>query len=226
VGSVLGYGIIAYGLEGVDLAIISKILLGWMASPLCSLVLASAMYMCLYRFLGGRYYSLQVRRLIAISLILSLCFSGYSFGVNDIANVIGVYTTIMGVEQAWTILLLLAAYGSLGIAIGGLTLGPRVIRTIAYRITKLDPLSGLAAEFSNAIIVYLFSKIPSLVFGYGLPISTSLASNGAIIGAGLAKGGGSLNVRLITTLVSLWILTVPIVAIMSSSLYFVLSRFL
>jgi len=112
-------------------------------------------------------------------------------------------------------IIVLSALGAVGIAIGGLTWGYKVIETVAYRIIRLDVVSGFAAELANALVVYLFVTLPYIFFGFGLPISTSIASVGAIIGAGLGKDPKAINKSTIARLVLTWGITVPATAVIS-----------
>jgi len=222
IGSVLGYGITAHGIERINLNIIQNVVLSWISSPFCSMAIAYTIYTVLRKILEKRPWTQKVQKIISIMLIGSLCFSAYSFGANDVGNATGVYVTVaekLGKLPDYNAMLFLSILGAIGIAIGGLTWGRRVIETVAFRITRLDIIMGLAAEISNAIVVYLFTTIPYMLFGYGLPISTSLASNGSIIGVGLAKSYKSINTRTIMRLVITWIVTVPATAIICMILY-------
>jgi len=223
VSSVLGYGLVRYGLEGTNLGVLAKIFLSWAASPLCSLMLAFITYKVVSRVLTPYAGNLRTRRLLSCLLIAALCFSAYSFGANDVANATGVYVSVsekVGRVPGKEAMFLLALLGSIGIALGGLTLGPRVIDAVAFRITRLDLLAGFAAELSNALVVYLFTALPYTLFGYGLPISTSVASNGSIIGVGIAANGlRSINLRTVARLVATWVLTVPCTMLLSGCFY-------
>lgn len=222
IGSVLGYGIIAHGIEKISLSVIQKVVLSWISSPFCAMIIAYAIYVTLRKILERRPWTQRTQKIMSIMLIGSLCFSAYSFGANDVGNATGVYVTVaekLGKLPDYNAMLLLSILGAIGIAIGGLTWGKRVIETVAFRITRLDIVMGFSAEISNAIVVYLFTTIPYMLFGYGLPISTSLASNGSIIGVGLAKSYRSINTRTIMRLVITWILTVPATSIICMALY-------
>ena len=83
--------------------------------------------------------------------------------------------------------------------------------------------SGFVAELANALVVYLFVTLPYIFFDFGLPISTSIASVGAIIGVGLGKDPKAVNKSIIARLVLTWGLTVPSTAVMSMILYKVAS---
>ncbi len=227
IGSVVGYGLIKYGVGGLNLSIIQNIIISWLTSPITAIIIAFLLYRALLIIM--RYIEID-ERIFKWLLIISLCFSAYSFGVNDIGNATGAYVTIaekIGKVPDLQAMFLLSIFGSIGVLTGGLILGPRVIETVAYKITRLNLAAGFAAELSNALVVYLFSIIPYMLIGYGIPISTSLASVGAIIGAGLARGGRkSLNKITILQLSSFWILTLPMTALISASTYFLIIQLL
>jgi PiT family inorganic phosphate transporter len=227
IGSVVGYGLIKYGVGGLNLSIIQNIIISWLTSPITAIIIAFLLYKALLIIM--RYIEID-ERIFRWLLIISLCFSAYSFGINDIGNATGAYVTIaekIGKVPDLQAMFILSIFGSIGVLAGGLILGPRVIETVAYKITRLNLAAGFAAELSNALVVYLFSVIPYMLIGYGIPISTSLASVGAIIGAGLARGGRkSLNKTTILQLSSFWILTLPMTALISAGAYFLIIQLL
>jgi PiT family inorganic phosphate transporter len=186
----------------------------------------SAISVHIFKRIYGKFESEQS---LSYLLIIALCFSAFSFGANDMANATGVFVTptqkLMGGPPALWIMFLLAALGAVGIAIGGFTWGYRVINTSAYQITRLDPLSGAAAEYSNAITVFLFTVVPGLLTGFGVPISTTHSSIGSIIGVGLAmKGLKGVSMRTTGRILAFWILTIPAVALISMVLFWLFSH--
>jgi len=220
VGSVIGYGLATRGLGGVNWGVMWKIVASWVVSPLLAIALTALTYrwlaMPLYRRYGG-----GDGRLVTALLVASLCFSAYAFGANDVGNATGVFVTVMsalGMAPESAAMMALAALGSLGIALGGFTWGYRVIRTVAYRVTRLDPYTGMAAGLSTALTIYLFTTVPYALIGYGMPISTTHSSVGSVIGAGLVRGRrvNRLTVLLIT---ASWLLTVPASASISYATY-------
>jgi len=195
---------------------------------LLSAALAVLIYIVLRRILRRSIDETKVQRMISLFLIGSLCFSAYSFGANDVGNATGVYVTVaqkLGNMPDYITMVLLAAFGALGIAIGGLTWGRKVVATVAYRIVRLDPLSGLSAELANAFVIFFFVTLPYTLIGYGLPISTSIASVASIIGVGLAKDRSSVNKGTIGRLVATWIATPFATSVLSMITYSMLSRF-
>ncbi|MEM2103711.1 MAG: inorganic phosphate transporter [Candidatus Bathyarchaeia archaeon] len=227
IGSILGYGIAAYGIGGIQWGLIQTVIISWLTSPLLAAFIAFLLYK-LIAAITAKYAA--VTRSLPTLLKLALCYSAYAFGANDIANATGVYVTvtkmILGFPPEYNIMLLLAAFGSLGIALGGFLLGPRVIETVAFKITRLNPVTGASAEVANALVVHLFTIVPYMILGYGMPISTSLASVGALIGVGLASYGSSgINRRTVTVLSLSWVATVFVTAFIAYVAYSILFPF-
>ena len=160
-------------------------------------------------------------------LILALAFSAFAFGANDLANATGVFVTpteIMIGKPTRTTMFLLSVLGSLFIALGGLTWGRKVLATAAYKITRLDPVTGLSAELANALCVFLFTTVPAWLTGFGLPISTTHSSVGSIIGVGLASGGiGHVHGGTTKKILAFWALTIPCTTLISAGIFRLIS---
>jgi len=221
VGGVVGVGL-SYVMLGflkfseLRVGVLVKIVLSWITSPLLAIALSALLYkffLKLYRRLGSEERSSKVFKYL---IIASLIFSSYAYGTNDIANATGVYVAvagrILGTPDRVT-MMYLALLGSVGIALGGLALGHRVIRTVAYRITKLDYVTGCAAGFANALVVWVFTTVPYIIFGFGMPISTTHASVSSVVGVGLAKyGRQGINWSVVARILASWLLTLPLAA--------------
>lgn len=225
VGSIIGYAIVVYG--SFNASVLVRIVIAWVSSPLSAMGLAFGIHKLMTRVFRRMLMNEKFIKAVTILLIGSLCFSAYSFGINDVGNATGVYVAVtqdvFGFPD-YTTMFVLAAFGAVGIAVGGLTWGRRVIETVAFKIVRLDPLSGLAAELTNALVVYLFVTIPYIFIGYGLPVSTSIVGIGAIIGTAFAQGEGLVDRKTFGRLVFTWIITLPITAVFSGILYMVLTR--
>jgi PiT family inorganic phosphate transporter len=225
VGSVIGYALVVYG--SFQSTVLINILESWVVSPICSITLSYALCKLLHRLSSNFLVNTRVQRIISLSLIISLCSSAYCFGANDVGSATGVYVAVtqdvVGLPD-YAAMVILAAFGALGIAVGGLTWGHRVIETVAFKIVRIDALSGLAAEITNALVVYLFMTIPYVYLGYGLPVSTSIVGVGAIIGTAFARGEGTIDKRTIGRLVVTWVFTIPVTALLSAVLYSIIPR--
>ena len=111
----------------------------------------------------------------------------------------------------WWVLLI----GAVGIVLGLATYGWRVIGTIGKRITELTPSRGFAAELGAAGTVVIAS-------GTGLPISTTHTLVGAVLGVGLARGTGVVDFQTVKQIVSSWLVTLPIAAVLAIAYFYTL----
>jgi len=221
IGCITGYGIAAFGVGGIKWDLIQKVILSWFTSPILAAILAYNLHKALTR-LAQKYESVQRRMPTMIKI--ALCYSAYAFGSNDIANATGVYVSVaqmvLGSSPEGRVMFLLAAIGSVGVVIGGLWLGPRVIETVAFKIVKLSVISGTAAEITNALVVHMFVTIPYILIGYGLPVSTSLANVGALVGVGYASMGSTgINKRTVAVLMTSWVCSVFVTALVTYMVY-------
>ena len=228
VGAVLGFGLIAAGLEKINFSVLIKVFLSWASSP----VIAMAFSLVLYKVLEHFFSKVPPQKLPTYDLIMRtmligvVCFTAFSFGANDVANAVGIFDALVEKSLGTSFFMstmILSAIGALGIILGGFTYGHKVISTIGYRITKLSPLSAFTAQFSMALTVLLFTTIPHMLFGYGMPISTTHSIVGAVIGVGIARGIKSIDKVIVTYILASWVLTVPVAATLAIVIYLLIS---
>ncbi|HMX23864.1 MAG TPA: inorganic phosphate transporter, partial [Accumulibacter sp.] len=108
---------------------------------------------------------------------------------------------------SWVLLI-----GSIGIVAGLATFGPRVMTTVGKRITALTPSRAYCAAVATALITISAS-------GLGLPLATTHVAVGAVIGVGIARGLGALDLRVVGGIIGSWLVTVPISALTSALIY-------
>ncbi|MBF0190657.1 MAG: inorganic phosphate transporter [Magnetococcales bacterium] len=149
----------------------------------------------------------------------AMCFA---HGSNDVANGIGPLAAVLDVVSSggkvsksaplplWVLFL-----GGAAIVVGLATYGTKVIATIGTKITELTPSRAFSATLAAATVVVLASKT-------GMPVSTTHIAVGAVMGVGLARGIGALDLRVIFNIVISWLITVPAGAIGSAAIFFVL----
>jgi PiT family inorganic phosphate transporter len=163
----------------------------------------------------------SVERVFGVLMIFTACSMAFAHGSNDVANAVGPMAAVISVVQSgevstkaavapWILLL-----GGVGIVIGLATYGYKVMMTIGKKITELTPSRGFAAEMSAAATVVIAS-------GLGLPISTTHTLVGAVLGVGLARGIGALNLRVIGGIFASWIITLPAGAALSILFFYFL----
>jgi PiT family inorganic phosphate transporter len=170
----------------------------------------------------GFHYA-SVEKVFAVLMIFTACSMAFAHGSNDVANAVGPLAAIVGVIQsggeaigakaalpAWVLLL-----GAIGIVIGLATYGYKVIATIGKQITELTPSRGFAAELATATTVVGASAI-------GLPVSTTHTLVGAVLGVGLARGIGALNLGVIGKIFMSWLITLPVGAALAILFFYVL----
>ncbi len=204
VGGVVGAGL-SMGNE-VNFMKVATIGQVWVVSP----VLTAAMSFTLYRVLA--FFLKRVRmitlwdRILSYMVIISGAYVAFSLGANDVGNSVGPLT-VLGIGETW-----LALLGGIALSVGVITYGRRVTETISKGITTLGPLSAVAAQTSAALAVHFFSII-------GIPVSTSQAIVGAIIGVGLIKGVKTVRLGKIVEIVVGWVATPTAAALLSFLLY-------
>ncbi len=152
------------------------------------------------------------------------CYVALAQGANDVANAIGplaviyflVKTGSVGAQVPVPVFLLV--FGGIGIACGIWMAGSRVMETMGTKITTLSNTRGYAVEFAAATTVLIASKM-------GLPVSTTHAAVGGVLGVGLARGIEAVNFRIIFQIMIYWVLTVPAAAVTSMVLFKIIRLF-
>ena len=137
------------------------------------------------------------------------CYVALSQGANDVANAIGPVIAIYFIATqgsmagALDVPVWLLVLGGLGIATGIACMGYKVMGTVGERITKMNNTRGFAVAFSSATTVLFASNM-------GLPVSTTHATVGSVVGVGLARGFHAVDFRVLGRILLFWVLTVPI----------------
>ncbi len=155
--------------------------------------------------------------------IVTACFLAFAHGANDVANAIGPVAGVLHllrggeISAQMPVPTWLLAFGGVGIVIGLGTYGYKVIETIGRKITEITPTRGFAAEFGTATTVLVCSKL-------GLPISTTLVLVGAVMGVGLARGFGAIDLKVIRRIFMSWVITIPACAVLAALIYGLLGR--
>jgi PiT family inorganic phosphate transporter len=161
----------------------------------------------------------EVERLFARFQVLSACFVAFAHGSNDVGNAIAPLATIVYINltgsvpiNGITIPIWILILGGAGIVAGLAVWGEKVIATIGENIISLQPSSGFCAELATATTILLASRL-------GLPVSTSHALVGGVIGIGMVQNTKSIKFRTLQDIAVAWIITIPVTAILSAVIF-------
>ncbi|MCH8177442.1 MAG: inorganic phosphate transporter [Proteobacteria bacterium] len=165
------------------------------------------------------FHFANVEKIFSILMVVTACGSAFAHGSNDVANAIGPVAAVISIANegvvtqesvmpTWILLV-----GGLGIVLGLATYGKKVMATIGRKITELTPSRGFACELAASTTIVAAS-------GIGLPISTTHTLVGAVLGVGLARGIGAINLSVVGTIFMSWIITLPAGALLSIFFFF------
>ena len=210
VGGVTGIGLaLKADINYAKLIIIAE---SWLVCPLLVMMLAFVLNYLLTLVLKRlRISALILQAMLGWLAILSACYVAYAMGANNAGNAVG---PIANLEIFHPHILL--GIGGLAIAIGAVTYGKKVADTVGKGITPLDVQGAFAAQFSSAFGMHMFSML-------GIPVSTSSAIVGAVVGVGLVKGARSISRRTVLTILIGWILTPALAAVTALVAYRIIS---
>ncbi|QIZ77450.1 inorganic phosphate transporter [Ferrimonas lipolytica] len=200
VGAIIGWNLFSH--TETDSAVLTKIVTTWMVCPLLSFVTAIMLYKLLAGIINQTRPGLfALDNWTRIGLLLAGAFGSYSLGANNIANVMGVFVPsapfatkfILGVE--FTAVMQLFLLGGIAISVGVYTYSKRVMMTVGDSLIPMTPLTAFVVVMSHSIVLFLFSSqgLSDLLANNGLPtiplvpVSSSQAVIGAVIGVGMLK---------------------------------------
>jgi PiT family inorganic phosphate transporter len=193
VGSIIGLSILND--NPLDYAKLTKVFICWILTPVGAIIFA----LIAYKFLAWLWKK-RVRNLVmfnfiikALSIIIG-CYAAYSLGANNVANVIGTLAGANLLSIFWATIL-----GGVSICLGILTYSKNVMYTVGKRITPLDPFSAMIVVFSEAVTLHIFALL-------GVPVSSSQAVVGAVVGVGLVKDTGVISRKTLILIFAGWLI--------------------
>ena len=200
IGSAVSVALVKYGIHVIDANILFKLVTGWVLSPIIGLVMAFTIYKTLQFAVIKRIKTISERESIeyiaAVMLIPWSILMGASRCGNDLATILA-YLPL----QFRTPMMDLIGGGV--VALGLLTLGRRVLRSMGFKLVKLVPSSSLSVLMSSSLIMFLATQI-------GIPFSATHVMSASIIGAGAARGSAVSTYNVLKLLV-IWMTSFPAV---------------
>lgn len=237
----------------------------WKPEPMVTMTIAVAVFALTYFSMrpfikkqseGMENRNQSLRKLFHLPLIFSAALLSFAHGANDVANAVGPLTAILHAVESGnfgdkiTIPIWVMLIGGFGISLGLFLYGPKLIRMVGEKITKMNPMRAFCVALAAAITVIFASAL-------GLPVSSTHITVGAVFGVGFfreyytarskrrkeymqkrAPKPSAEDAALIAqeiqrrklvrrshfmVIVLAWIITVPAAAIISATLYFILN---
>lgn len=240
VGAIIGWNL--FSGNATDISTLSKIVMTWVLCP----VLAAVFSIVFYKIFKNRTKKLKLNLFlrhyfIRVGLIVVGAFGAYSLGANNIANVMGVFTnstTINPLDFGFIVISktqILFFIGAVAITVGIFTYSHHVMGTVGNSLYKLSPSTALIVVLSSSFVLFIFASVSlqNLLLSLNLPtiplvpVSSSQAVVGAIIGIGLGRGDKNINFSKLKMISLGWLLTPTISLILSYfSLFFMQNVFL
>jgi PiT family inorganic phosphate transporter len=200
------------GLFAIVVFIAISPLLGFIAAYVFSLV-----FIRLFRNANPKRMNFLSKKL----QIVSASFYSVGHGSNDAQNAMGVITAILvagGILHEFIVPLWVILLSCSAMALGTLLGGWQVVKTMAKKITDLRPYQGFCAETSGGVVL-------SFITLFGVPVSTTHAISGAIMGVGASRGSSAVQWLIVHRIVTAWIITIPLTATCSFAFYLIYRAF-
>ncbi len=200
----------------------------WILAAAIGALAAWFAYWLLKRRLGKladaplREQIMGIERVYAPLVVITSCSVAFAHGANDVANSVGPLAAIVEIARSGHVVqkvgvpFWILALGGGGIVLGLATYGWQVMKTVGTKITQMTPTRGVAADLAATATVLVCSRL-------GLPVSTTHTLVGAIIGVGMARGIGAVDMRVTRNIFGAWFITVPAAGIMAM-IIFVIGR--
>jgi PiT family inorganic phosphate transporter len=225
VGGILGWNL--FSETRTDVTTLTTILSTWVICPILAAVFAIILFKLVNRLLKvTRLHLLRTDAYTRLGLLLAGAFGAYSLGANNIANVMGVFIPsspftdfsvagLFSVSSTQQLFLL----GALAITVGVVTYSKRVMMTVGGRLLPLSPVAAWVVVVAHSLVLFVFASegLEALLLSAGLPtiplvpVSSSQAVVGAVIGIGILKGGRSVQWSVLGSIGMGWLVT-PILA--------------
>ena len=221
VGAIVGWNWFSNSVT--DTQVLLKIVFTWLACPLLAGFIAVGLFKFVEWFLNrANLHLLRLDAYTRVALIGAGAFGAYSLGANNIANVMGVFVPVnpftdFALTEQFTLTSIqqLFLLGSIAIAVGVFTYSKRVMLTVGTELMPMSPISAWVVVVSHSIVLFLFSSqglehalaqagLPTIPL---VPVSSSQAVIGAVIGLGLLKGGRNVRWGVLSQIGTGWIVT-------------------
>ena len=215
VGGMIGAGLAKAGLKAIVWGGVAKTAAGVVVSPVFGFVMALVLVF-LVTWLFVRARPAAVDRLFRSLQFVSASLYSLGHGGNDAQKTMGVIAVLLyahaGRKGDFSVPLWVVLSCQAAMALGTLTGGWRIVRTMGSKITRLSPMQGFCAETGGAITLFTATYL-------GVPVSTTHTITGAIVGVGAARRTAAVRWGVARGIVTAWVLTMPAAGLIAALLY-------
>jgi len=201
----LGAAVATAGFEVVIIGGLTKVVFGIVYSPVVG-VMGGALLMFLLIWALHRTRPDKVGRIFGRAQLLSSAYMAFSHGSNDGQKTMGILSlslfTYGALGSTFYVPVPIMIASALAMGLGTAMGGWRIIRTMGTRMVQLQPVHGFAAETAAGTLIEVATRA-------GIPISTTHAISGAIIGVGALRGTHAVRWSMVAEILMAWVLTIP-----------------
>ncbi len=218
IGGLIGAGVAAGGFGIIEVGgIINKVIIPLLTSPFIAIIVAYLITILIIKIFRNQPADKMNRKFKRLQIVSTFLFS-ITDATNDAQKIMGIITMLLlyyGFISEFTVpfWVIIASYIALttGVVFGGW----RIVKTMATKVTRMQPYQGFSRDLSSSMILGVAAL-------WGMPVSSTHAANGTLIGAGLIRGSKSVKWGTIRNMIWAWILSAPLTAVISYTLYHIL----
>lgn len=217
IGSLAGAVIASAGFSAVNIKGFLTIIEGLILSPLLAFTVGYII-MSIIRFLFANFSPHKLNSKFRLLQIFTAAFQAFSHGTNDAQKTMGIITFALvagGFQESTEVQIWVKVSAAMAMALGTSIGGWRIIKTVGSKIIKFEPASGFASDLTSAFVIIGATLIK-------LPVSTTHVISSAIMGVGSAKRFSSVQWGTAVTMVSAWVITLPITMVLAAIVFIII----
>ena len=218
IGGLIGGGVAAGGFEIIEMGgIVDKILIPLLTSPFIAIIVAYVITVIIIRIFINQPATKINKRFKRLQIVSTFLFS-ITDATNDAQKIMGIISMLLlyyGYISEFIVPFWVIVVSYIVLTTGVIFGGWRIVKTMAEKITKMQPYQGFSRDLSSSIILGAAAL-------WGMPVSSTHAASGTLIGAGLIRGSKSVKWGTIRNIIWAWILSAPLAAVFSYVIYQIL----
>jgi len=218
IGGLVGAAVVKAGFGSLLWSGLDKTLIFMILSPIIGFALA----FCLMTGLIRSFFRIPlgvVNRYFRRFQLVSSALVSLSHGTNDAQKTMGVVTALL-VSVNWipsfNVPIPVAVAAATSIALGTFFGGWRIVKTLGFRLTRLDPVHGFSIETASAVTIIGSSLL-------GIPVSTTHVVSGSVMGSGATMGAATVKWGVARRIIWAWLVTIPTAAVVAALGYVILT---